>query len=82
MTIPVGRSGATPDTSIWLVIGDVPGEEDAEERRVLKALVDELKNDVEKKVREKFGRFGNAQVRPARAGFAKTKKLRIFVEES
>ena len=82
MTFPKGgKSRATPTTSIWLVIGDVPGE-DAEERAVLKALVDELKNDVEKKVREKFGPFGSAQVRSARAGFAKTKKLRIFVEES
>ncbi len=78
MSIPSGgKPSATPDTSIWLVIGDVP-DEDAE---VLKALVDELKNDVEKKVRETLGQFESAQVRSPRAGIAKTKKLRIFVEQ-
>ena len=78
MSIPVGGNrGANVDTSIWLVIGDVP-DEDAE---VLKSLVDELKNDVEKKVRETLGQFRNSQVRSPRAGIAKTKKLRIFVEQ-
>ena len=81
MTIPTGgRQGATPATSIWLVIGDLPGETD-EERETLENLKAELAKEVGKKVRDTLGQFASKHVRPPEAGIAKTRKLRIFVQE-
>ena len=81
MTIPTGGTQrATPATSIWLVIGDLPGETD-EQREILENLKAELAKVVEKKVRDTLGQFASAQVRSPRAGIATTNKLRIFVQE-
>ena len=81
MTFPTGGTqGATPATSIWLVIGDLPGETD-EQRKTLENLKAELAKEVEKKVRDTLGQFQSGKVRPPIAGIAKTRKLRIFVEE-
>ena len=67
MTIPVGgKRRDTPATSIWLVVGDLPGE-DADERQELEALVEELKKDVEEKVRDKLDAFSGKHVQAPKA---------------
>ena len=81
MTIPTGGTpSATPATSIWLVIGDLPGETD-EQRKTLENLKAELAKEVEKKVRDTLGQSESVRVRPPKAGIAKTDKLCIFVKE-
>ena len=76
-----GKPRATPATSIWLVVGDLPGEDEGE-RQELEALVAELKKAVEEKVRKTLGPHKGDRVRTPKAGIAPTKKLRIFVEQS
>ena len=80
MSIPTHRrQGATPDTSIWLVIGDVPDNND-DDHQQLQAFVKNLEKEFEKRVREFVQPDVRSRVKTARGGSAKTEKLRIFVE--
>ena len=72
-----GSQPATPATSVWLVIDNLPGEDD-KQRRKLKDLIPGLMKAVEAKVQES----GLSHTTPARAGIAKTGKLRIFEEHT
>ena len=75
-----GNARPTPATSIWLVIDNLPGEDD-EGRQKLEELIRDLKKVVDAKVSESLEPSDRQQAQPARAGTAKTGKLRIFVEE-
>ena len=82
MTIPSGRrSSDTPATSIWLVIDNLPGEDD-EQRRTLDQLVKDLKKAVDQKVHESLDVFDRPRATPARAGTATNGKLRVFEERT
>ena len=82
MTIPSGgRARATPATSIWLVIDNLPGEDD-DQRRKLDQLMEDLKKAVDQKVHESLDMFDRKRATPARAGIAKTGKLRVFEERT
>ena len=70
--------GPTPATSIWLIIDNLPGEDD-QQRQKLEELIRDLKAAVDAKVRESVDW---QHVKPARAGIAKTGKLRIFEERT
>lgn len=81
MGIPVGKPSATPATSIWLVISDLPGEDD-EQLEKLEKLKHVLRQEVEKTVRATMDQWDTKYLQATRAGIAETKKLRIFVEQS
>ena len=72
-----GSQPATPATSVWLVIDNLPGEDD-EQRKKLEELIEELKKVVVETARDKVG-WPKVE---ARAGIAKTGKLRVFVEQT
>ena len=82
MSIPSsGKPSAKPATSIWIVIGDLPGE-DKEQLEKLDELKNQLVQVVEKKVGATLDEWDTKYVQAPKAGIAPTKKLRIFVEQS
>ncbi|MCY4658616.1 MAG: hypothetical protein OXF93_02205 [Acidobacteria bacterium] len=73
-----GRPPATATTSVWLVIDNLPGEDD-EQRQKLQRLIEDLTTAVNSTVRGSLDGYDGQRVR---AGTAKTGKLRVFEEQA